>query len=106
MVVQQLAQLRLQGLLARGGQDLATLYLLAGEHGWREALKRWGGDASAVLDRERGHDEAFPWEVVDVGVGREALWREWRRYATGRLTPKCPEAGCGRCLACGQASSG
>lgn len=91
---------RLQGLLARGSGDLAELYVLAGEHGWREALKRWSGDRAWVLDRERGQEEAFPWECVDICVGREALWREWERYKSGKRTPKCPERGCGLCRAC------
>lgn len=95
---------RVQGLFARGGEDLAGLYILAGEHGWRGALKRWEGDMAWVLDRERGRGEIFPWEVIDVGVGREALWREWGRYASGKATPKCPDAPCGRCLACGGAT--
>jgi radical SAM superfamily enzyme YgiQ (UPF0313 family) len=94
---------RLQGLLARGGEELAGLYLSAGEHGWRQALKDWsaaGGDISAVLDRERAKDEVFPWECIDIGVGREALWREWERYKSGKRTPKCPDVGCGLCRAC------
>ena len=92
---------RVQGLLARGGEELAALSILAGEMGWRKALASWDGDVSAVLDRERGKDEAFPWEVIDVGVGREALWREWERYKSGRRTPKCPDYPCGLCDACG-----
>jgi radical SAM superfamily enzyme YgiQ (UPF0313 family) len=91
---------RLQGLLARGGEDLADLCALAGEHGWRKAVKEWSGDFVSVLDRERGRDEAFPWEVIDIGVGREALWKEWERYASGKQTPKCPDTACGRCKAC------
>jgi radical SAM superfamily enzyme YgiQ (UPF0313 family) len=98
---------RLQGLLARGGEEMAGLYVLAGERGWREALAKWpatrgvdGGDAFAGLDRERARDEAFPWECIDIGVGREVLWREWERYKSGRRTPKCPDTGCGMCRAC------
>ncbi|WP_243358333.1 radical SAM protein [Fundidesulfovibrio terrae] len=91
---------RVQGLLARGGEDLAELIIAAGEIGWRKALREWSGDVSAVLDRERGRDEPFPWECIDIGVGRETLWREWERYRSGKRTPKCPEQGCGLCEAC------
>ena len=91
---------RLQGLVARGGEELSELVILAGERGWRGALNEWGGDASAVLDRERGLDEAFPWECIDIGVSREILAREWERYKSGKTTPKCPDQGCGLCGAC------
>lgn len=91
---------RLQGLLARGDETVFDLVRLAGEHGWRQALKEWDGDPAWFLDRERGKDEAFPWECIDIGVSRESLWREWQRYQTCKQTPKCPETGCGRCGAC------
>ena len=92
---------RTQGLLARGGEDLASLHVLAAEHGWRQAMKEWPGDASAVLDRKRAKDEAFPWECIDIGVSRDILRREWERYTSGKRTPKCPDSGCDACGACG-----
>jgi len=91
---------RAQGLFAKGGEELAALHVLAGKTGWREALKAWDGDISAVLDRERGKDESFPWECIDVGVPRALLWREWERYKKGQRTPKCPADGCRACGAC------
>ncbi|WP_243311909.1 radical SAM protein [Fundidesulfovibrio agrisoli] len=91
---------RVQGLLARGGEELAPMTLLAAREGWRAAMKEYAAHAANVLDRERGRDEAFPWECVDVGVSREALWDEWERYKQGRRSPKCPDEPCGRCEAC------
>ena len=92
---------RTQGLLARGGEDLAALHVLAAEHGWRQAIKEWPGDVGSVLDRERAKDEPFPWECIDIGVSRDILRREWERYTSGKRTPKCPDAGCNACGACG-----
>lgn len=97
---------RVQGLLARGGEDLAELSILAGDLGWRKALDAWSGDVAAVLDRERGQHEPFPWECVDVGVERAVLWKEWERYRTGKPTPPCPTEACGRCGACGDSLTG
>jgi len=91
---------RAQGLFARGGEDLARLHVLAGELGLREALKVWDGDTHLVLDRERGKDEAFPWECIETGVPRALLWREWERYKKGKPTPKCPGNGCQACGMC------
>jgi len=51
------------------------------------------------LTRERGQDEAFAWEIIDSGVRREYLWREFQRAAEQRLTPSCAP-GCCRCGVC------
>jgi radical SAM superfamily enzyme YgiQ (UPF0313 family) len=94
---------RLQGLLARGDEavfDLAELAARPGM-GWRRALKAWEGDPGAYLDRERGRDEAFPWECIDIGVSRDYLWREWERYAQARPSARCAPGNCAACDACG-----
>ncbi|MBN2140465.1 MAG: radical SAM protein [Desulfovibrionaceae bacterium] len=98
------ARARLQGLLARGDEKVADLLELAADlGGFKKALAAWEGDMSWYLDRERGENEAFAWEVLDLGVGREFLWREWQRAKMGAETPGCPAAGCGSCRACGLA---
>jgi len=52
--------------------------------------------------RERGRNEVFPWEVIDLGVKREYLWEEYQRALREQSTPKCePEESCRRCGACG-----
>lgn len=87
-------QARLQGLLARGGEELAEFIMLAAEHGgWKKALKKWDGDVATILDRERGRDEIFPWEVVDIGVKREFLWREWEKAKREVVSSECPPKG-------------
>lgn len=98
-------QARLQGLLARGGEELTDLILLAAEHGgWKKGLKRWNGDMAAILDRERGEDEPFPWEVIDVGVKREYLLKEWQKAKECRVSAKCPGIECATCQVCGMES--
>jgi len=92
---------RLQGLLARGDERLFPLITAAAEKGWKKALYGWDGDVSEYLDRERGRDEVFPWEIVDIGVSRASLWREWEKYRECLLTAKCPPTGCETCGRCG-----
>jgi hypothetical protein len=94
---------RHQALLSRGDGRLADLLLLASDPGvgLQRALKTWDGDPGWYLDRERGADERFPWEVIDLGVERDYLWREWERYKEGVASPKCPVAGCRGCRVCG-----
>ncbi len=92
---------RMQGLLARGDARLFPLILEAARAGsFRRALKAWDGDVSWYLDRERPRDEVFPWDIVDIGVSRDYLWREWERYREGIGTAKCPPEGCDACRRC------
>ena len=100
--VENASAARMQGLLARGDAALFPLIEEAVAAGsFRRALKSWDGDIAAYLDRERPRDEAFPWDVVESGVSRDFLWREWERYRDGVPTAKCPPAGCGDCRRCG-----
>ena len=78
-----------EGLLARGGRELAEAIGLAatGNVPWKAALKRSGVDVGAVISVERRDGEIFPWEAIDVGPPREALQQSLsaaRRLLVGR----------------------
>lgn len=95
-------QARLQGVLSRGGEEAFELVRLAAtQGGWKKAMRLWADQAAAILDRERGQDEVFPWEVIDTGVSRASLWREWTRAARALHSPGCPKGGCADCGLCG-----
>ncbi|MBU1612740.1 MAG: radical SAM protein [Proteobacteria bacterium] len=95
------SQARLQGLLARGGEDifgLAQLALKLG--GWKKALYQWKGDAT-LMDRELGRNDPLPWDVIDSGVSKDFLWKEWLRSKEQKPSPGCPDKGCAHCRRCG-----
>jgi radical SAM superfamily enzyme YgiQ (UPF0313 family) len=100
----------LEGVLARGDRRLADVIELAWRKGarfdgWSETfdLQRWlkafeeCGLDPADYTRERGQDEALPWDHIDVGVTKPFLWMERCAAYSARLTPDCRE----RCGACG-----
>jgi radical SAM family uncharacterized protein/radical SAM-linked protein len=65
---------------------------------WREAFRAAGLSPEEYLHRSREAGEAFPWEVVDVGVTRAFLRREYEKALKAEPTETCgPEAchGCG-----------
>jgi len=39
--------------------------------------------------------------MIDIGVARDLLWREWQRYRQGQGSAKCPPDGCPACGRCG-----
>jgi len=95
-------QARLQGLLARGDEKVADFIQLAAEEGgWKKAFRKWNGDPGQYIDRERGEDEVFPWEVIDIGVKREYLYREWQRAKASKVSPGCSDRECPDCKRCG-----
>ncbi len=64
---------------------------------WLDAFRACGLDPDFYAARERGADELFPWDVIDVGVSRRYLARERAEACAGRVTPDCRV----RCMGCG-----
>lgn len=92
---------RLQAFLSRGDRRIAqVLPLLASGEKLKPACREVGLDPEHYVDRERGMDELFPWEVIDQGVRRDYLWNEYQRGLQGLSTPRCMP-GCRRCGVCG-----
>jgi radical SAM superfamily enzyme YgiQ (UPF0313 family) len=90
----------LQTLLSRGDRRCADLLELAhAETGGdlRAALRRWPHDPDFFVHREVGEGERLPWDVLDHGLEKSYLLREWRRGTGGKLTPRCAVATCRAC---------
>ena len=67
----------------------------------QELARRIAVEKMKPLSEKYDEEGIFPWDIVDVGVSREFLWREWERYREGVATAKCPPAGCAACKRCG-----
>ena len=48
------------------------------------------------VHRERKADEVFPWDVIDPGVSKRTLRREYENSLNGTLRPDC-RTGCYGC---------
>lgn len=91
----------LQAFFSRGDRRAARLLPdLAAGRSLKAVCRKAGLDPAFFVTRPRGEQEVFPWEVLDNGVTREYLWREYRRALEGILTPRCV-SGCSRCGVCG-----
>jgi radical SAM superfamily enzyme YgiQ (UPF0313 family) len=91
----------LQAFLSRGDRRTAHVlpHLAAGKN-LKAACRAAGLEPDFYVTRERGEDETLPWEVLDSGVRRNYLWREYQRGLQGKLTPRCAPD-CRRCGVCG-----
>ena len=106
----------LEGVMARGDRRIAPVIEEAYRLGclfdswtetfrndlWMKAFENTNVDISFYNQRQRGKDEIFPWDFIDIGVSRSFLYREWKRAMNEKVTPNCRENGCG----CGAAGFG
>jgi len=102
-----------EGVLARGGRELADVVEQAWRNGarfggwsetfdsdrWRDALASAGLTIEAYLG-ERPTDVLLPWEHIGAGPTREFLLNEREKALEGRCTADCRTDGCYDCGAC------
>ena len=105
---ESLKEAYIQGVLARGDSRIGELLCRSYEERGAEAskaflrtLKDEGIDAGFYLYRERGQEEIFPWEMIDIGVRREYLLAELENARQRKFTKMCFD-GCRRCGVCAQ----
>ena len=101
----------LEGVFARGDRKVAKVIEEAYNMGciydawsenfdndkWMEAFRRCGLTIAFYNERERGEDELFPWDFIDIGVTKKFLRREWERAMNAEVTPNCRQ----KCSGCG-----
>jgi len=91
----------LQAIVSRGDDrlGLAAVKTVKEKMNLRRALKEMGLPFEELYTREREKDELFPWEVVESGIKREYLWREYQNTYAKKSTPTC-FPGCSVCGLC------
>ncbi|SFB67462.1 TIGR03960 family B12-binding radical SAM protein [Butyrivibrio sp. YAB3001] len=106
----------MEGVLARGDRRLNQVILKAYEKGcifdawgeyfkfdvWMECFKECGVDPFFYTTRERKDDEIFPWDILNCGVSKKFLLREWKNALAGKPSSNCRSG----CLGCGAGTYG
>ena len=106
----------MEGIFARGDRKLGEVILKAYKKGcifdawqeyfkfdvWMETFKECGVDPFFYTTRNRADDEIFPWDIIDCGVTKSFLLREWNMAREGKPSKNCRQG----CLGCGAASFG
>jgi radical SAM family uncharacterized protein len=104
----------LESVIARGDRRLGEVIARAEEKGavfdswsdffkpeiWQEAFAECGLDPDFYARRPRDKGEILPWDVIDSGVTKRFLWREWEKALRGETTADCREVGCTGCGVC------
>lgn len=73
----------LEGVLKMGDRRAGDLLLLARRLGWDRARVASPLNPAFILHRRRPKDEILPWDHVDWGINRDALWEEFERLLEG-----------------------
>ncbi len=101
----------MEGIFARGDRKLSTVILNAYRKGcifdawseffdfgkWMETFEEMGVDPFFYTTRARKDDEIFPWDILDCGVTKAFLLREWKKAQKGEPSTNCRKG----CLGCG-----
>ena len=95
-------QVLFQALLAKGDRRLAAVLLdmVTRQLPWKQAMARQQLEVEQFVIC--GHDQksVFPWDILDHGISRGYLWREYRRAFAEKTSPPCDTAVCRRCGVC------
>ena len=68
----------MQGVFSRGDRRLSRVLNEMREPGrWKECLREAGLDPGFYLFRQRDFDETLPWDFIDAGISKDALWQEY-----------------------------
>lgn len=93
-----------QAVYARGDRRLGPVLLDIGVHGLtlRQALKKHALTAWEYAVRPRDNHEQFCWDVIDHGIQKDYLWREFRKSMKEKSTVPCDTARCKSCGVCNE----
>ncbi len=100
-----------EAVLARGDRRLADVLEAGCKRGiyldsweeffdftvWEDMMAEFGLAIDFYVYRERSFEEVLPWDVIDIGVTKHFLWREWEKALSAELTTPCGDS----CSFCG-----
>ncbi len=92
----------IQALLSRGDRKVADILSLAHENrqNWPQTLKATPINSDFYVLRERALEELLPWDLIDHGVKKSYLAKEYKRAREGKISPPCPMESCDICGVC------
>lgn len=90
----------IQAYISRADRRAGALIMEASDKGWRRAAKANSEFINGSVYRQRAKEEILPWDMIDHGVGKGYLWKEYRKGLEEALTPPCDVGACFRCGVC------
>jgi radical SAM superfamily enzyme YgiQ (UPF0313 family) len=84
----------LQALFGRGDRRVLPFVLegASADTDWRKVFRTTTLNPDFFVHRERRRDELFPWDFIDHGIPKEALYKEYERRLSCSPGPKREES--------------
>ena len=90
---------RVNALISMGDRRMAAVLEEALEKGWAAAVRKHREYCDMILAGYKTEDP-LPWDILENGVKKSFLKKEFHRGEDEKLTPDCPMISCGRCGIC------
>ncbi|MBI5644386.1 MAG: radical SAM protein [Deltaproteobacteria bacterium] len=90
----------IQAYIGRADRRAGPLIIEASSKGWSRVIKKNSGLLNQSVYMERAREERLPWDMIDHGVKKPYLWKEYQKGLEGRLTAPCDVGSCFRCGVC------
>jgi radical SAM superfamily enzyme YgiQ (UPF0313 family) len=89
-----------QALISRGDRRTGIILKeLVKADSYNTVLRKHKKYLEDIIYRSRLKEEIFPWDILDMGVSKDFLWKEYQKALKEKTTPPCPdERECGRCM--------
>jgi radical SAM superfamily enzyme YgiQ (UPF0313 family) len=93
-----------QAVFSRGDRRVGMLLPEIFKHskGWKKIFAQHDLDPAFYARRRRAVTEVFPWDIIDHGINRAYLWKEYELALAGKTSATCGVGlASGRCRQCG-----
>lgn len=88
-----------QAYIARADRRAGEFIMKAAQEGTGRAAREFKPLMEDAL-RARDKDEVLPWDVLDHGIKKSYLWKEYQKGLEGTATEPCEPGVCYRCGVC------
>jgi len=69
----------MQGLFSVGDRRVSkVLEIMTGTGAWTKAVDACGLKSEFYISRKKDFNETLPWDFIDMGIGKEVLWKEYQ----------------------------
>ncbi|OGP24582.1 MAG: hypothetical protein A2X99_01155 [Deltaproteobacteria bacterium GWB2_55_19] len=90
----------IQAYVSRSDRRAGSLIVEASLTGWARVMKAHEAFIMESVSMERPKDAILPWDIIDHGVRKSYLWKEYGKALEARTTPPCEVGECFRCGVC------
>jgi len=97
---ESIKQAKINALLSRADRHGADVLMAACKSGWTNALKTFKEYIDPIVYNTWDMESDLPWDIVDTGLKKDFLRKEYKRAKQGKTTRSCPGIDCNKCRIC------